>query len=139
MGFLRSAQVCLVTPLRDGMNLVAKEFVAAQDPLDAGVLILSDRAGAACELTDALLVNPYDTKGIARAIHAALSMSLQERRERHEKLLATLRRSDIFHWQARFLDALANARAGSAVVSASTREGVTDDSIGSAERPTLRA
>jgi trehalose 6-phosphate synthase len=106
MGLLRSAQVCLVTPLRDGMNLVAKEFIAAQDPKDPGVLILSDRAGAACELLDVLLVNPYDTKAIARAIQAAVSMPLVERQARHEKLLGVLQKHDIHAWQARFVKTL---------------------------------
>ncbi|MGH8227658.1 MAG: alpha,alpha-trehalose-phosphate synthase (UDP-forming) [Steroidobacteraceae bacterium] len=106
MGFLRAARACLVTPLRDGMNLVAKEFVAAQDPRDPGVLVLSNRAGAACEFTDALLVNPYDTKGIARALQAALTAPLAERRARHEKLLAALKENDIHRWHARFLERL---------------------------------
>jgi trehalose 6-phosphate synthase len=106
MGFLRAAQACLVTPLRDGMNLVAKEFVAAQDPDDPGVLILSNRAGAAYELTDALLVNPYDTKGIARALHAGLATPLAERRARHEKLIAALSENDIHRWHKRFLERL---------------------------------
>jgi len=106
MGFLRASQVCLVTPVRDGMNLVAKEFVAAQDPEDPGVLILSNRTGAACELTDALLVNPYDTNGIAHAIQGALTMPLAERRARHEKLLATLRENDIHRWHSRFVQQL---------------------------------
>ena len=106
MGFLRAAQVCLVTPLRDGMNLVAKEFVAAQNPDDPGVLVLSNMAGAARELSDALLVNPYDTKGIARAIQSALVMPLSERRARHERLLAILHENDIHRWHVRFLEQL---------------------------------
>ena len=106
MGFLRAAQVCLVTPLRDGMNLVAKEFVAAQNPDDPGVLVLSNMAGAARELTDALLVNPYDTKGIARAIQSALVMPLAERRARHERCLAALQENDIHRWHIRFLQQL---------------------------------
>jgi trehalose 6-phosphate synthase len=106
MGFLRSAQVCLVTPLRDGMNLVAKEFVAAQDPDDPGVLILSNRAGAACELVDALLVNPYDAQGIARAIQMALTMPLSERRMRQARSLEVLRSHDVHQWQRRFLGQL---------------------------------
>ena len=106
MGFLRAARVCLVTPLRDGMNLVAKEFVAAQSPDDPGVLILSNMAGAARELTDALLVNPYDTRGIARAIQSALVMPLAERRARHEQLLAVLEKNDIHCWHRRFLEQL---------------------------------
>jgi trehalose 6-phosphate synthase len=111
MGFLRAAQVCLVTALRDGMNLVAKEFIAAQDPDDPGVLVLSNRAGAACELTEELLVNPYDTKGIARAIQRALTMPLAERRSRHATSLATLRENDIHRWHTRFVDDLQGARA----------------------------
>jgi trehalose 6-phosphate synthase len=103
LGFLRLAQVCLVTPLRDGMNLVAKEFIAAQDPANPGVLVLSDRAGAANEMTDALIVNPYDRRGIARALKQALDMPLDERRARHAKLLAALRENDIHAWRARFV------------------------------------
>jgi trehalose 6-phosphate synthase len=106
MGFLRAAEVCLVTALRDGMNLVAKEFIAAQDPEDPGVLVLSNRAGAACELTEAQLVNPYDTKGIARAIQRALTMPLAERRANHAALLATLHENDIHRWHTRFIGAL---------------------------------
>jgi trehalose 6-phosphate synthase len=111
MGFLRAAQVCLVTALRDGMNLVAKEFIAAQDPEDPGVLVLSNRAGAACELTEALLINPYDTRGIARAIQRALTMPLAERRARHATLLATLRENDIHRWHTRFIEELQRAGA----------------------------
>ena len=110
MGFLRAAQVCLVTALRDGMNLVAKEFIAAQDPDDPGVLVLSNRTGAACELTEALLINPYDTRGIARAIQRALTMPLTERRARHATSLATLRENDIHRWHTRFIDDLQAAR-----------------------------
>jgi trehalose 6-phosphate synthase len=81
-GLYRTARVGLVTPLRDGMNLVAKEYIAAQDPDDPGVLILSRFAGAAEELTEALIVNPYDSDEIAEAMHLGLSMDLEERRER---------------------------------------------------------
>ena len=110
MGFLRAAQVCLVTALRDGMNLVAKEFIAAQDPDDPGVLVLSNRAGASCELTEALLINPYDTRGIAGAIQRALTMPLAERRARHATSLATLRENDIHRWHTRFIEDLQAAR-----------------------------
>jgi trehalose 6-phosphate synthase len=85
-GFYRVARLALVTPLRDGMNLVAKEFVAAQDPLDPGVLILSHFAGAAEELTEALLVNPFDADEMADAIHEGLSMPLEERVRRYRIL-----------------------------------------------------
>jgi trehalose 6-phosphate synthase len=111
MGFLRAAQVCLVTALRDGMNLVAKEFIAAQDADDPGVLVLSNRAGAACELTESLLINPYDTRGIARAVQRALTMPLAERRARHAASLATLRANDIHRWHTRFIDDLQAGRA----------------------------
>jgi len=95
MGFLRASDVGLVTPLRDGMNLVAKEFVAAQDPEDPGVLVLSTLAGAARELTAALLVNPYDTRAVGHAIQVALAMPLAERRERHQDMMRVLERNDI--------------------------------------------
>jgi trehalose 6-phosphate synthase len=109
LGYLRIARACLVTPVRDGMNLVAKEFVAAQDAADPGVLILSDRAGAAYELTDALLVNPYDTRGIAHALRHALEMPLAERRRRHEKQIGALGRHDIHSWYRCFMAELAHA------------------------------
>jgi trehalose 6-phosphate synthase len=113
-GFLRAANVGLVTPLRDGMNLVAKEFVAAQDPEDPGVLILSTLAGAARELDAALLVNPYDTRAVSHAIQTALSMPLPERRERHASMLRILKRNDISTWTRRFLDALEQVAGGDA-------------------------
>jgi trehalose 6-phosphate synthase len=110
MGFFREAKIGLVTPIRDGMNLVAKEFVAAQDPDDPGVLVLSHMAGAAYELTDAVIVNPYDIDGVADGLHQALSMPLEERRERHLSMLEVLRRNDITTWRTRFVDALLEAR-----------------------------
>jgi trehalose 6-phosphate synthase len=105
-GLYRAAGVALVTPLRDGMNLVAKEYVAAQDPDNPGVLVLSRFAGAAEQLTDALLVNPYDTQAVADAIQRALNMTLDERRQRHQRLLAQIREQDVHWWRNRFLDAL---------------------------------
>jgi trehalose 6-phosphate synthase len=110
MGFLRKANVGIVTPLRDGMNLVAKEFVAAQDATDPGVLILSNLAGAARELSSALLVNPYDLNAVSRAIQTALTMPLSERRERHAAMLQVLKRNDITAWTRRFVEALEAAR-----------------------------
>ncbi|UCG72235.1 MAG: trehalose-6-phosphate synthase [Chromatiales bacterium] len=110
MAFFRETAVGLVTPLRDGMNLVAKEFVAAQDPEDPGMLVLSRLAGAAHELTDAVLVNPYDIDGVAEAMHQALNMPLGERQERHQSMLDVLRRNDITAWRTRFVDALLSAR-----------------------------
>jgi trehalose 6-phosphate synthase len=85
-GFYRRANIGLVTPLRDGMNLVAKEYIAAQDPEDPGVLVLSRFAGAADELTEALIVNPVDADEVAAAIHQGLVMSREERRARHDAL-----------------------------------------------------
>ena len=108
-GPLRAAQVALVTPARDGMNLVAKEFVAAQDPSDPGVLILSPLAGAARELTGAIQVNPYDSRGLAHAMQTALSMPLAERRERHAAMMDVLRRNDVTAWHRRFVSTLQSA------------------------------
>ncbi len=106
MGYLRAAKVALVTPLRDGMNLVAKEFVAAQDAADPGVLVLSTLAGAARELTTALLVNPYDVTGVAEALQTALWMPLAQRRERYEAMISVIRSHDIHDWNRRFMAAL---------------------------------
>lgn len=110
MGFFRNATIGLVTPVRDGMNLVAKEFVASQDPENPGVLVLSHMAGAACELTDAVLVNPYDIDGVADAIQRALNMPREERVERYRSMIAILKEHDITVWRTRFVDALEQAR-----------------------------
>ncbi|HWW21182.1 MAG TPA: trehalose-6-phosphate synthase, partial [Steroidobacteraceae bacterium] len=101
------AHVGVVTPLRDGMNLVAKEFVAAQDPEDPGALVLSKMAGAANELGGALLINPYDKNAVARALRQALSMPLAERRERHETNLKAVRANSISRWHQSFVSRLA--------------------------------
>jgi trehalose 6-phosphate synthase len=98
--------VALVTPLRDGMNLVAKEFVASQDPDDPGVLVLSRFAGAARELDAALIVNPFDVDQIADALDRALAMPLEERRDRYETMMAQLDAHDVHAWRDAFLDAL---------------------------------
>jgi trehalose 6-phosphate synthase len=105
-GLCRAARVGLVTPLRDGMNLVAKEFIAAQDSADPGVLVLSRFAGAAEQLKEALLVNPYDTHGTAQAIQRALHMPLEERKERHNLLLERVKAHDVHWWSRSFLQAL---------------------------------
>lgn len=110
-GLYRAARVALVTPLRDGMNLVAKEFLTAQNPEDPGVLVLSRFAGAAEQLREALLVNPYDREGTAAAILLALQMPLEERRSRHEALMQTIRRYDVHWWCDGFLAALERAQA----------------------------
>jgi trehalose 6-phosphate synthase len=111
-GLYRTARVGLVTPLRDGMNLVAKEYVAAQDSNDPGVLILSRFAGAAVEGKRALLVNPYDAESVAGAIAQALAMPLDERRERHAALLHGILENDVDKWQNDFLDALRSDNRG---------------------------
>ncbi len=106
-GLYRLANVGLVTPLRDGMNLVAKEYVAAQDPRDPGVLVLSRFAGAARELgSGALLINPYEVQSIASAIGRALSMPLEARRERWNIMMKRLLEYDVTHWCDDFLKAL---------------------------------
>ncbi len=110
-GLYRTAQVGVVTPLHDGMNLVAKEYVAAQNPADPGVLVLSKFAGAANELDTALLVNPHDIDGMARTIATALSMPLTERRLRWESMMKKLRSGTIQQWFADFVDALQDVRA----------------------------
>jgi trehalose 6-phosphate synthase len=104
-GFYSASRLGLVTPLRDGMNLVAKEYVAAQDPGDPGVLLLSRFAGAAEQLGGAVLVNPHDTGGVADAIDAALAMDAGERRERHQQSLRSLHDQDIHWWTREFLQA----------------------------------
>jgi trehalose 6-phosphate synthase len=102
MPLYAEAQACLVTPLRDGMNLVAKEYVAAQDPEEPGVLILSEFAGAARELDAALLVNPYDEAAMALAMDRALSMPVEERQERHQAMLRVMRTNSLERWRDRF-------------------------------------
>jgi trehalose 6-phosphate synthase len=109
-GLYRAARAGLVTPLRDGMNLVAKEYVAAQDPEDPGVLILSRFAGAAREFSAALLVNPYDSEGVAIAINHALAMPLEERQKRHADNYRMLLQNDLNQWAARFLAELEGPR-----------------------------
>ncbi|WP_439532147.1 alpha,alpha-trehalose-phosphate synthase (UDP-forming) [Polymorphobacter sp.] len=116
-GMFRAARVGLVTPLRDGMNLVAKEYVAAQDPEDPGVLILSRFAGAADQLTDALLVNPHSPEEIADAIAQALAMPREERVARWRPMIANIEEQDVLWWRRRFTDALESVQP--AAVSAS--------------------
>ena len=95
--------------MADGMNLVAKEYVAAQDPEDPGVLILSASAGAAESLTQALIVNPHDIGAMARGIARALSMPLEERKERHAELLSDVKTHDISWWWRAYVAALRHA------------------------------
>jgi trehalose 6-phosphate synthase len=107
----RGSHVGLVTPLRDGMNLVAKEYVAAQDESNPGVLVLSRFAGAAEDLVEALIVNPYDPDEVANALQQAIKMPLEERRERHAALLERVRKRDVHQWRESFLAALADGDA----------------------------
>jgi trehalose 6-phosphate synthase len=109
-GFYRTAHVGLVTPLHDGMNLVAKEYVAAQNPLDPGVLVLSSFAGAAKELDAALQVNPHDVDTVAQQIAKGLAMSIEERRERWQQMVTKLRRAPVRSWFTDFLHTLAEVR-----------------------------
>ncbi|WBV42855.1 trehalose-6-phosphate synthase [Pseudoroseomonas cervicalis] len=102
-GFYRAARVGLVTPLRDGMNLVAKEYVAAQDPEDPGVLVLSSFAGAAESMEGALLVNPLDAEAIAERLDQALKMPLAERKERWESMMRGLEEQTATRWAESFL------------------------------------
>jgi len=111
MAILRLASVGLVTPIRDGMNLVAKEYVASQDPENPGIPVLSTLCGAAEELTEAILVNPFDQRGVAEGLQTAIEMPLEERIERHEAMYATLKRNDIYNWSRSFVESLiANRR-----------------------------
>ena len=105
LALYRAADVMLVTPLRDGMNLVAKEFCACRTD-ESGVLVLSEFAGAADELTDSLIVNPYDVEGVADTIHRALTMEKQERRRRLSALRAAVSANDVHRWANEFIDAL---------------------------------
>jgi trehalose 6-phosphate synthase len=106
-GLYRAANVGLVTPLRDGMNLVAKEYLAAQDPEAPGALVLSELAGSAAEIAaGALMVNPYDADGMATALDRALRMPRKEKRDRLDRVLPILLRNDIAAWSDKFLTVL---------------------------------
>ncbi len=109
-GIYRAARVGLVTPLRDGMNLVAKEYVAAQNPADPGVLVLSRFAGAARQMTEAVIVNPFSREELADGLKRALGMELKERVRRWESLMDGLRREDVKVWRDSFVSALMATR-----------------------------
>jgi trehalose 6-phosphate synthase len=115
-GLLRLADVALVTPLRDGMNLVAKEFVAAQNSEDPGALVLSQFAGAANELDRALIVNPHETDAVAAALKRALEMPLPERRERHATMLGRLINWDVETWSQSYVSALVESHSGRGIL-----------------------
>jgi trehalose 6-phosphate synthase len=143
-GLYRAARVGLVTPMRDGMNLVAKEYVAAQDPENPGVLILSRFAGAADEFREALLVNPYDPDAVGAAIARAMAMPEAERKSRHAALYQALLRNDISKWGDRFLKALSpkdeksEARDIEALRSFISAPAIESGITGPAHRPTER-
>lgn len=107
--YYRTADLCMVTSLHDGMNLVAKEFVASRDDLQ-GVLILSRFAGASHELSDALAVNPYDTGELADSIRRALEMSPEERRARMQRMRVTVREYNVYRWAGRLIEELCQIR-----------------------------
>ncbi|MGH2897869.1 MAG: alpha,alpha-trehalose-phosphate synthase (UDP-forming), partial [Solirubrobacteraceae bacterium] len=109
LALYRAADVMLVTPVRDGMNLVAKEFVACRNDED-GVLVLSEFAGAAEQMVDALIVNPYDVEGVGDAVHRALSMDGAERRRRMRRLREHVFEHNVSRWAGEFVEALAGAR-----------------------------
>jgi trehalose 6-phosphate synthase len=109
----RACDIALLTPLKDGMNLVAKEYCASCTNDDSGVMILSEFAGAAAQMgKHALLVNPYHAEHVADEIYRAYSMEEAERRDRMRRLQAEVRRNDIFRWSQQFLGAVAEARGG---------------------------
>jgi trehalose 6-phosphate synthase len=107
--YFRAASVCLVTSLHDGMNLVAKEFVASRDD-NRGALILSTFTGAARELTDALLVNPYDVDQMANAIYQALEFSEDEQFQRMSRMRKIVHDHNVYRWAANLLSDLADIR-----------------------------
>ena len=109
VAFYRNSRIGVVTPLRDGMNLVAKEYVAAQNPQDPGVLVLSRFAGAARELNAALIVNPFDIDEVAEAIARGLDMQLDERRERWLMMMEKLRDNTLTTWRESFLRVLGDS------------------------------
>lgn len=111
MALLREAHVGYVTPLRDGMNLVAKEYIAAQDPEHPGALVLSQFAGAVDDLPGAIVVNPFDTAQMAEALAQALSMPVEERRARYQDMMTSLRKKDLSIWRDAFLNDLSQITA----------------------------
>jgi trehalose 6-phosphate synthase len=110
-GVYRAARIGLVTPLRDGMNLVAKEYVAAQDPAEPGVLILSRFAGAVRQMKDALIVNPFSLEDVSDALKRGLAMDKAERVRRWESLMDGVTREDVVAWRDVFVNALMDIQA----------------------------
>jgi len=108
--YYRAADLCMVTSLHDGMNLVAKEFVAARED-DEGALILSQFTGAARELRDAIIVNPYDVEQLAEAIRLALEMDTKERQARMKLLRNNVKHHNVYQWAGNFIAELSEIRA----------------------------
>lgn len=125
-GIYRAARVGLVTPLRDGMNLVAKEYVVAQDPANPGVLVLSRFAGAAAQLHEAVIVNPHSIEDMADGIARALAMPLAERQQRHQAMLETIKRRDVHWWSQSFMAALTEESAPETVIPIAEAAGGTN-------------
>ncbi len=132
-GIYRAARVCLVTPLRDGMNLVAKEYIAAQDPQDPGVLMLSRFAGAARQMTEAVIVNPYSREELAEGLKQSLSMPLDERRARYESLIDGIRRSNVKIWRDSFVDCLRASSSARPLQAEDHADGADLKALGDAE------
>jgi len=107
--FYRNADVALVTPLRDGMNLVAMEYVASQNPESSGVLVLSQFAGVAEYLTEAVIVNPYFKESVAEGLDEALSMFLEERKKRYRAMIKFIKNNKVQKWATGYLDKLMKA------------------------------
>lgn len=107
--FYRASDICMVTSLHDGMNLVAKEFVVMRDDED-GVLILSQFAGASRELRDAVMINPYDIEEMADAIHFSLIMEFSERTDRMKRMRTVVKEHNIYRWAGNLVTTLARLR-----------------------------
>ncbi|KND55186.1 Alpha,alpha-trehalose-phosphate synthase [UDP-forming] [Candidatus Paraburkholderia kirkii] len=137
MALFRLSQVGYVTPLRDGMNLVAKEYVASQDPADPGALVLSQFAGAADQLPGALVVNPFDLSQMSEALERALSMPLAERQARHADMMVPLRENNLSVWRDSFLSDLRSVATATSVTEMTVKtvkKGATE-----ANRPAAKA
>ncbi|WP_250508773.1 alpha,alpha-trehalose-phosphate synthase (UDP-forming) [Caballeronia sp. GACF4] len=140
MALFRLSQVGYVTPLRDGMNLVAKEYVASQDPADPGALVLSQFAGAADQLPGALVVNPFDLSQMSEALERALSMPLAERQARHADMMAPLRENNLSVWRDSFLSDLRSVATATSVTEQTVktvRQGASTST--QARRPSAKA
>jgi glucosylglycerol-phosphate synthase len=118
LSYYRAADMCWITPLRDGLNLVAKEFVAAKGVEDPGVLVLSEFTGCSVELPGAVTANPYSQENLDTAIDTAFAMSMPERRQRMQQLCTSVERYDIEHWADHVLGQFSKLRTTGPVVAA---------------------